>query len=777
MSRIRTWTADLVLGARLAVGDRNTPWGRLALMTVGIGIGVLVLLISASLPTWLERHAERTAGRHMELTYETEPAASTAVLGLHDSTTFRGQRITGRLLQPQRPDAPLPAGLDHYPAVGELIVSPALADLLARPDSALLRERLPGTITGTIGDDGLLTPGELHYYGGASGLTEQAASIRVVDHFGETYRPPSYGESTWLLVLIGACALLLPVVVFVISTTRLAEAARQRRLAALRLVGASAWQVRRIASGEALVGASTGVLAGWALFLAGHLAFSRFETSFVSVFVSDITPVWWPAVLITAGVPALTVLISLAALRGAVHDPLRSVRQATPIRRRLWPGAAALVLGIAGLVVSRMPLGWDSNVWGALVVLAVALVLLSVPLLLPWIVENVARRGHAGPVAWQLALRRLQLTSGTAARSVSAIAVVVTGIIALQTMLASLEQQVAEHPSEPRTASISGREDRSGRDGLQQLRTELAALPGVVAVSGHHQITLQAGPDRSTYAVIADCDLITRLGMAPDCRDGDTFAASAGSDGEGEPPRTGETWTVGSPGGSSAETPGSGASWTVPPLRPTQPRNAERNMLTPAGLLITPAAATGIPLEPRNVDIRIELAATTPQDLVERIRNLVEATLEQGEVSDTVAAGPVVPTATLQLVKTGLLAGALVVFSLIGCSLLVTAVEQIHERARPMAVLGAVGAKRSTLVWSAFLQNAVPMLLATAIAVPAGYGLGVLIYVTDFAEIPALDLPGTAAVLAFAAVSVLVVTALTAPTLSKAMNSDGLHVE
>ena len=88
MSRIRTWTTDLVLGVRLAVGDRNTPWGRLALITVGVGVGVLVLLISAALPTWLEHQEGRSAGRQMSHAVgESGPPAS--VLGTDRYTTFQ----------------------------------------------------------------------------------------------------------------------------------------------------------------------------------------------------------------------------------------------------------------------------------------------------------------------------------------------------------------------------------------------------------------------------------------------------------------------------------------------------------------------------------------------------------------------------------------------------------------------------------------------------------------------------------------------------------------
>ncbi|NDZ93414.1 hypothetical protein G3I16_04785, partial [Streptomyces sp. SID11726] len=53
--------------------------------------------------------------------------------------------------------------------------------------------------------------------------------------------------------------------------------------------------------------------------------------------------------------------------------------------------------------------------------------LVGVTALLPWIVEAVVARLGRGPVAWQLAVRRLQLSSGTAARMVNGIAVAVAG--------------------------------------------------------------------------------------------------------------------------------------------------------------------------------------------------------------------------------------------------------------------------------------------------------------------------------------------------------------
>ncbi len=69
----------------------------------------------------------------------------------------------------------------------------------------------------------------------------------------------------------------------------------------------------------------------------------------------------------------------------------------------------------------------------------VVLLLVGVTALLPWIVERVVARLGSGSVAWQLAVRRLQMSSGTAARMVNGIAVAVAGAIALQMLFAGVD--------------------------------------------------------------------------------------------------------------------------------------------------------------------------------------------------------------------------------------------------------------------------------------------------------------------------------------------------
>ena len=74
--------------------------------------------------------------------------------------------------------------------------------------------------------------------------------------------------------------------------------------------------------------------------------------------------------------------------------------------------------------------------------------------------------------------------------------------------------------------------------------------------------------------------------------------------------------------------------------------------------------------------------------------------------------------------RRAMLIGASIVIGLIGLSLLLTALEQLRERRRLLAVLVAFGTRRSTLSWSVLWQSAVPVALGIGIAVMTGIALG-----------------------------------------------------
>ncbi len=147
------------------------------------------------------------------------------------------------------------------------------------------------------------------------------------------------------------------------------------------------------------------------------------------------------AALVAVAIPAAAVLVTLLAMRGVVVEPLGVVRTAKQRRRRLWWRLLPPLAGLAMLypMIGKGRKNGDFNQY--LVISGVLLLLIGVTALLPWVVEAVVVRLGKGALSWQLAVRRLQLSSGTAARMVNGIAVAVAGAIALQMLFTGTQSQ------------------------------------------------------------------------------------------------------------------------------------------------------------------------------------------------------------------------------------------------------------------------------------------------------------------------------------------------
>ena len=761
---MRDWGRDLVFGMRLAVSGR-APWGRLALTAVGIGLGVAVLLLASSVQNMFSARDERAENRAPIVAYPDTPGEASVLIN-PETLEFRGRQFSGIRIQPKRPDAPVPPGVQRNPGPGQMVVSPALAELLSSPDGDLLRPRIPGEVVGTVGPEGLLSPNELYFVAGEEDLTGFSPITTVHHHYGEIkHEDASLSSSMWIVLALGVSALLVPVVVFVAATTRLAESARQRRLAALRLVGAGGKQVRRIASAEALVGALGGVVFGWALFAVGRLLPARVEVAGFGTYTSDILPSWWYGLAVTLGVPVVAVVTAIAAMRSTIIEPLSVVRRSPAKPRKLLWRCVPLVLGVVGLLSTEVLSPDEAQL---LLVTSVVLMLIGVPLLLPWVVERVVHRLRGGSLSSQLAIRNLQLNTGTAARSVGAIAVVLTGVIGLQIVMGSLQDELGESSS-PGSMYIHG---GTTADTLGDTARALESVEGVSTVRPQYTAILETTPDASFAVVIADCAVLTADARVKDCQDGDSFAV-------GESRSLGSEWVIrpGMPGRIVNGTPGSRseAPWTVPASAQTiGPSTGDLGEATES-LLLTPRAAEGIPFPLRDGRIELDLDPAAPADSIEHVRNIAAEQLHDGSVSGATSRAPEVQM--FEMIRYGLLLGALVTFALIGCSLFVAAAEQIQQRRRPTAVLAAVGVRRSTLGWSMFWQNLLPMLAAIVVATVVGIVLGLLVVSLLSPERVVFDPLGGLALLGLALASVLVVTALTLPALRRAMHPEGLRTE
>jgi hypothetical protein len=700
----------LLLGARLSLAGGRA---RLVLIAAGVGLGVALLLVAASVPNMLEGRRDRNAARSDA---PAEPQRGTLRLALAD-TEFRGDDIRGRLVQGS---APLPPGVSKLPAPGEIVVSPALAKLLE--SQGLLRPRLPGRIVGTIGHAGLQGPSELVFYRGVARMPRDSWTL---DRFGTGRRQPLPP----VLVLFGAvalAALLMPVAVFIGAAARFGGETRDRRLAALRLVGADRATTVRVAAGEAALGALAGLAIGAVLFVISRGLVEHVTLWDISVFREDVRPSPLLALLVLAAVPLTAVAATVLSLRSVVVEPLGVVRRAGARRRRLaWrllpPGLGVALLAKAG--------PGDENLAAA----AVVFLLAGVATLLPWVVEAAVRRLGAGAVAWQLAVRRLQLDGGASARAVSGIAVAIAGAIALQTLFSGVEGDFERQGGTPRGAQVVVEDPGAP---LGTLAGRLDRARGIRAAYG-----FTAYDEQQVPTAVGDCKVLRELASIGRCRDGDAFAVN----------RRGGEW-------GARRVPGR-----------TGPDGDVRS-----GIFATPAAAARHGLArlgaPRAV---VYLRLDRGRDAVEYARN---AAVAIGPQLTVIKLGGIERDARFTSLRRAVLAGAVLTLLLVGASLLVSLLEQVRERRRLLATLAAFGTRRATLGWSVLWQAAVPVALGLVLALAAGLGLGALLL--NLVDEPAVvDWGAVAALSGAGAAVVLGVTALSLPPLWRVMRADGLRTE
>ncbi|MEV0275517.1 FtsX-like permease family protein [Streptomyces sp. NPDC050610] len=773
------------MGVRFAAGGGRQGWIRTTLTAVGVGLGVALLLGASSIPSLLDARNQRGENRYISFPDGELHPSDHSFVYVTNRSAFRDDEINGVLLQPDGARPPAPPGVAKMPGSGEMVVSPALRDLLHEPGSGLLRERLKNyKVVGTIGDQGVVGPSELVYYAGSDNLGSNERGIRT-DHFGgeKGYGDTRPMDAKLVLVIIVACVvLLMPVAVFIATAVRFGGEQRDRRLAALRLVGADRRMTRRIAAGEALFGSLLGLILGAAFFLLGRELIGSVTIWDINVFPADVTPVPWLAAVVVLAIPASAVAVTLFALRGISIEPLGVVRGTGERRRRLLWRLAVLVLGLALLLPLAGSLdGSGGQVKTAQVATGAALMLLALTLLLPWLVEAVVGRLRGGPVAWQLATRRLQLSSGTAARAVSGITVAVAGTIALQMLFSGVQGDFRKATGmDSERAQLYADTNTDDPATARKVLDEFRTTKGVADVIGTIEANVErAGPLRkgeefkpSETLMVGDCPTLRQIARSTGgCEDGDVFLVR----GDRSPDPGGE---LAKPGAKldlrpteEGKKPSSVKTWTVPKSARTlqartDPRGDRQSGIyaTPSALrvsdLLAPALRMTIRVDPRQPDatdyVRNTAARIDPTMFVRSIENYRN-------------------DKRFNTVSTGLYLAAGATMLLIAASMLVSMLEQLRERRRLLSVLVAFGTRRTTMAWSVLWQTAVPVVLGLALAIVGGLGLGVVLMrmlnrsAADWLVF--LPLTGVGAAV------ILVVTLISLPPLWRMMRPDGLRTE
>ena len=341
------------LGLRLAVAGGQESLLRLGVTAFGVAVGVVLLLLCLTGQSAEQGRAERSGWQSADT--DTPATAPDPALFLTVTDYHEGTAMIRGYVAALGPRPPVPPGLERLPGPGEVAVSPAMRRLLASTPDDELDDRYPGRVTATIGDEGLAHPDQLVALIGRTPdqLGEvTSGSLYTVRGFGSLPSGYAFYQGIRVLLLMGAVLLLVPVVIFIVMTTRVAAAHRERRLAAIRLVGATRLQAAVVAAVETGLGAVAGTALGWAGYEAGRRILAATLTfQGARFFLDDVVVAPWLLALVLVGVPVLAMLTTVVALSRVQAGPLatsRHGRRPPPSARRALPLAA----GIGGLLAA-----------------------------------------------------------------------------------------------------------------------------------------------------------------------------------------------------------------------------------------------------------------------------------------------------------------------------------------------------------------------------------------------------------------------------------------
>lgn len=239
------------------------------------------------------------------------------------------------------------------------------------------------------------------------------------------------------------------------GAARLGAYYRERRLASLRLLGASNAQVSILTLAQSLVQVTLGIIlatVAWRASLPLWSAYVDFNAVPIGPQEMLLSPGGYLAVVV--GLYTLTVLSSLYGLAQVSISPLGVVKRQSRAALRWWRLAVAVVLLVAYLIGSRM-VSLDNYASTGVVVLGIAAALIGAAnLVFPLLLQVVARiAAHTRHPARLLAARRIVADPKGAWRLVSGI-----GMVSLVTVLASVAVTVMRLSAADRSSAIMGKD-------------------------------------------------------------------------------------------------------------------------------------------------------------------------------------------------------------------------------------------------------------------------------------------------------------------------------
>jgi hypothetical protein len=698
----------------------------------------------------------------------TEDSAIPFTLMRTDTDHYRGRAINLVALAAPTPNAPVPPGIGTLPAPGEVLVSPALAKLMS--SSPVLAERY-GDVIGRVGSSALFGPDHMLAIRGVSPTDPGMLPVVAFPRNGQVRQ---FGGIIRLVILLGGVAMLAPVALLVAMATRMATASRDRRLAALRLAGATTGQVARLAAVESLVAGVGGVAAGMALFFVVRPLATYVTYDGDRWFNSDLSPPVLGFALVVIGAPLVTAAAAQVTLARVARSPLGVGRRVAPRPVRVWRVVPLVVtVPLLGYALASDSASQAAGGHGRLVLATFLVLMTALVVAGPWFTRIVGLvLARSGGPARLLAGRRLVDDPRSGFRGVAGVilAIMITTTFVATTPAAARSLRdtriVGQQAGSAQVNLLFNTPVRSG-----ELLEDARAIAGISAVALVYEGLIQTGQD-SVPVWIGDCDEIVRsarLSSIPCSRAPVLVAENHLEPAPGAVITIDNLWSATvTPDGFS---PPEFLNTTVVSAEAMSSMPAQRGVGAP-GVIVSPDT-----LGPKLFELRPTLMVLRYEDAaaLERARTLVLQQVPGGSVStrETTYEGFSSDTRRLYRVLTFATLGA---FAVAGFSLVVASAVGLFERRRPFALLRAAGTPLRTLRRTVFLEAAAPLAVMSIISALLGILAGRWA-VQSSGESESLPWTGLSAPIIAGVVITLAVVASAAPMVRRATSTEETRFE
>ncbi|HME67322.1 MAG TPA: FtsX-like permease family protein, partial [Streptosporangiaceae bacterium] len=561
---------------------------------------------------------------------------------------------------------------------------------------------------------------------------------------GLRYTPADTGipaSGTDLILSVVALAILLPVLIFIGTATRLSAARREERFAAMRLVGATRTQVSALAAVESSAAALLGVAAGFAIFFGLRIPVAGIPFVGQPFFPGQLTLSLFDVIVVAVGVLVAAAVAARLALRRVNISPLGVTRRVTPKPPGGWR-VVPLLLGLAELGFWEAH-GHPASIQGQIqaFVTSFALIIIGLFIAGPWLTMAAARlmaRWTSRP-GTLIAARRIGDDPRAAFRSVSGL---VLALLVTTVATIAITTQDAKDPtrfgniaeSHVLTAQISASAvAQNGGPGVRSgtanpgpaapaasLAARLSAVPGVQGVLVVRAVPGLTIPGRFENLGVNEFGVNTDGSVSPIPAGVVSCAQLATVPALGRCPA----------GAATAEFPADGF-------------NGPLGFSSNVDTYTWPAANVPVAgLDALGVD-GINVATNGATATVERARTLLEASVyptvsPPSTYADMAAQDNSQNSGYQQLANVVIL----VSLAIAGCTLAAGIAAGIAERKRPFSLLRLTGARLSTLRGVVALEGAVPLLTVAAMAIGTGFGAAAM-YATEAQNRPMVA-PGLA---------------------------------